>query len=174
MPEWTIFKVFFLWKHQFLCFHLWDYLTNLWRNNWRFIINVVKRPCQRIWTEILHDCCLEKTVKNFDKCLTKLTFSKLLTCACSTMQCNGLKYSLEKHPHFYAPVFSRDFFREHSCYDSVEISRENTGVLKRKKIFPTWFQHILILHSFQNYAMKAAFIYFCKLYNKMNLLGAKS
>ena len=92
----------------------------------------------------------------------------------NAIQCNGLKHSLEKHPHFYAPVFSREFFRKHSCYDSVEISRENTGVLKRKKIFPTGFQHILILYSFQNYAMKAAFIYFCKLYNKMNLLGAKS
>ena len=34
-----------LWKHQFLCFHYWDYLTNFWRNNWCSIIDVVERLC---------------------------------------------------------------------------------------------------------------------------------
>ena len=30
-------------KHQSLCFHYWDYLTNFWRNKWRSIIDVVER-----------------------------------------------------------------------------------------------------------------------------------
>ena len=30
-------------KHQCLCFPYWDYLTNFWQNNWRFIIDVVER-----------------------------------------------------------------------------------------------------------------------------------
>ena len=30
-------------KNQCLCFHYWYYLTNFWRNNWRFIIDVVER-----------------------------------------------------------------------------------------------------------------------------------
>ena len=28
-----------------LCFHYWDFLMNFWRNNWRSIIDVVKRLC---------------------------------------------------------------------------------------------------------------------------------
>ena len=28
MPKCTIFEISFLWKHQFLCFHYRDYLTN--------------------------------------------------------------------------------------------------------------------------------------------------
>ena len=32
-------------KHQWLCFHYWDYLTNFWHNNWRSIIDVVERLC---------------------------------------------------------------------------------------------------------------------------------
>ena len=32
-------------KHQCLCFHYWDFLTNFWRNNWRFIFDVVERLC---------------------------------------------------------------------------------------------------------------------------------
>ena len=32
-------------KHQCLCFHYWDYLTNFWHNNWRSIIDVVERLC---------------------------------------------------------------------------------------------------------------------------------
>ena len=30
-------------KHQCLCFHYWDYLTDFWRINWRSIIDIVKR-----------------------------------------------------------------------------------------------------------------------------------
>ena len=30
-------------KHQCLCFHYWDYLTNFWRNSWQSIIDVVER-----------------------------------------------------------------------------------------------------------------------------------
>ena len=40
MPKLTIFEISFLWKHQFLCFHYWDYLTNFWHNNWQSIIDV--------------------------------------------------------------------------------------------------------------------------------------
>ena len=29
-------------KHQFLCFHYWDFLTNLWRNNRQSIFDVVE------------------------------------------------------------------------------------------------------------------------------------
>ena len=29
MPKWTIFEISFLWKHQYFCFHYWDYLTNI-------------------------------------------------------------------------------------------------------------------------------------------------
>ena len=32
-------------KHQCLCFHYWDFLTNFWRNNWRSIFDVVERLC---------------------------------------------------------------------------------------------------------------------------------
>ena len=32
----------FLWKHQCLCFHYWDYLMNIWRNIWQSIIDVVE------------------------------------------------------------------------------------------------------------------------------------
>ena len=47
MPTWTIFEISFLWKHQSLCFHYWDYLTNFWRNNSRSIIDIVERLCLR-------------------------------------------------------------------------------------------------------------------------------
>ena len=43
IPKWTIFEISFLWKHQSLNFHYWDYLTNFWRNNWQSIIDVVER-----------------------------------------------------------------------------------------------------------------------------------
>ena len=59
MPKWIIFEISFLWKHKFLCFHYWDYLTNFWRNNWRSIIDVVSRKTLLIgqfeivvWNEI--------------------------------------------------------------------------------------------------------------------------
>ena len=42
MPKWTIFEIWFLWKHQCFCFHYWDYLTNIWRNNWRSIFDGVE------------------------------------------------------------------------------------------------------------------------------------
>ena len=32
-------------KHQCLCFHYWDFLTNFWHNNWRSIFDVVERLC---------------------------------------------------------------------------------------------------------------------------------
>ena len=32
-------------KHQRLCFHDWDYLTNFWCNNWWSIIEVVEGLC---------------------------------------------------------------------------------------------------------------------------------
>ena len=41
MPKWTIFVISFLWKHEYFCFHYWDYLTNFWCNNWQSIIDVV-------------------------------------------------------------------------------------------------------------------------------------
>ena len=34
-----------IWKHQYLCFHCWDYLTNFWRNNWWSIIDGEERLC---------------------------------------------------------------------------------------------------------------------------------
>ena len=37
-----IFEISYFWKHQFLNFHYWEYLTNFWRNNWRSIIDVVE------------------------------------------------------------------------------------------------------------------------------------
>ena len=43
MTKWTIFEISFLWKHQYLCFHYWDYLTNFWRNKWQSIIDVVEK-----------------------------------------------------------------------------------------------------------------------------------
>ena len=39
MPKWTIFEVSFPWKHQCFCFHYWDYLTKIWRNNRRSIFD---------------------------------------------------------------------------------------------------------------------------------------
>ena len=30
-------------KHQCLCFHYWDYLTNFWHNNWWSIIVIVEK-----------------------------------------------------------------------------------------------------------------------------------
>ena len=46
-------------KHQYLCFHYWDYLTNFWRNNWRSIIDVVERLCSWVKSEVivLHIFC---------------------------------------------------------------------------------------------------------------------
>ena len=35
-------------KHQCLCFHYWDDLTNFWRNNWRSIIDIVERLGYRV------------------------------------------------------------------------------------------------------------------------------
>ena len=32
-------------KHQSLCFHYRDFLTNYWRNNWQSIFDVVERLC---------------------------------------------------------------------------------------------------------------------------------
>ena len=40
MPKWTIFQISFLWKHQCLSFHHWDYLTKIW---WS-IIDIVEKP----------------------------------------------------------------------------------------------------------------------------------
>ena len=44
-------------RHQCLCFHYWDYLTNFWHNNWRSIIDVVERllfqPLQIFFLEAL-------------------------------------------------------------------------------------------------------------------------
>ena len=45
MPKWTIFEISFLWKHQCLCCHYWDYLTKFWLDNLRSIGDVVKRLC---------------------------------------------------------------------------------------------------------------------------------
>ena len=42
MPKWTIFEISILWKHQCFCFHYWDYLTNIWRNNWRSMFDRVE------------------------------------------------------------------------------------------------------------------------------------
>ena len=42
MPKWTIFEVSFLWKHQCFCFYYWDYLTNIWRNNWWSTLDIVE------------------------------------------------------------------------------------------------------------------------------------
>ena len=42
MPKWTIFEISFLWKHQCLCFHYWDYLTKILCNIWWSIIDVVE------------------------------------------------------------------------------------------------------------------------------------
>ena len=46
-------------KHQCLCFHYWDFLTNFWRNNWQSIIDVVKRLCfaTKMSTTIVHPRC---------------------------------------------------------------------------------------------------------------------
>ena len=30
-------------KHQCLCFHCWDYLTNFWHNNWQSITDIIER-----------------------------------------------------------------------------------------------------------------------------------
>ena len=35
-------------KHQCLCFHYWDYLTNFWQNNWQSIIDAVERLCYNV------------------------------------------------------------------------------------------------------------------------------
>ena len=45
MIKWTIFEIAFLWKHQSLCFHYRDYLTNFYCNNWWSIIDIVERFC---------------------------------------------------------------------------------------------------------------------------------
>mgnify|MGYP007022710994 CR=1 FL=1 len=37
-------------KHQCLCFHYWDYLTNFWRNNWRSIFDIVERLWQSFYS----------------------------------------------------------------------------------------------------------------------------
>ena len=42
MPKWTIFEISIFWKHQCLCFHDWDFLMNIWHNNWQSIIDVVE------------------------------------------------------------------------------------------------------------------------------------
>ena len=39
------FEIEFLWKHQSLCFHYWDYLMNVWRTNWQSIIDLVEKLC---------------------------------------------------------------------------------------------------------------------------------
>ena len=45
MKKWTIFEIEFLWKHQSLCFHYWDYLMNVWCTNWQSIIDLVEKLC---------------------------------------------------------------------------------------------------------------------------------
>ena len=65
MPKWTFFKISFLWKHQSLCFHYWDYLTNFWRNNWQSIIDVVERLTCRT---IAVDSFLLQKLHDFDVC----------------------------------------------------------------------------------------------------------
>ena len=52
-------------KHQCLCFHYWDYLTNFWRNNWQSIIDVVERLTCRT---IAVDSFLLQKLHDFDVC----------------------------------------------------------------------------------------------------------
>ena len=61
--KWTIFEISFLWKHQSLCFHYWDYLTNFWHNNWRSIIDVVER-FSYLMNELWNEYFLSKNMKN--------------------------------------------------------------------------------------------------------------
>ena len=46
MPKWTVFEISFHWKHQCFCFHCWDYLTDIWHNNWQSIFDGVLRRTQ--------------------------------------------------------------------------------------------------------------------------------
>ena len=55
----------FLRKHQFLCFHYWDYLTNFWRNNWRSIINIVERLWYSILLAVLWKTCMKHEFVEF-------------------------------------------------------------------------------------------------------------
>ena len=43
MPKLTIFEISLLWRHKSFCFHYWDYLTNIWHNNWRSTFDGVER-----------------------------------------------------------------------------------------------------------------------------------
>ena len=36
------FEISFLWKHQCFCFHYWEYLKNIWQNNWPSIFDEVE------------------------------------------------------------------------------------------------------------------------------------
>ena len=92
ITKWTIFEISFLWKHQHLCFHDWEYLTNFWHNNWRSIIDVVERlgsydklDCQRenfsdsqflcftdpmsLLTMLLIICISQNELENYINCL---------------------------------------------------------------------------------------------------------
>ena len=43
-------------KHQCLCFHYWDFLTNFWHNNWQSIFfDVVERLC----FSACRKCCIK-------------------------------------------------------------------------------------------------------------------
>ena len=42
MPKWTILEMSFLWQRLCWCYHYWDFLRNIWCNNWQFIIDVVE------------------------------------------------------------------------------------------------------------------------------------
>ena len=57
-------------KHPCLCFHYWDYLTNFWRNNWSFIIDVLSRKTRL-------KMMLEKWQKNFAFLLPPVYWLKL-------------------------------------------------------------------------------------------------
>ena len=42
VPKWIFFEIFLLWEYQCFCFHYWDYLKNIWRNNWQSIFDRVE------------------------------------------------------------------------------------------------------------------------------------
>ena len=97
-----IFEISFLWKHQFLCLHYWDYLTNIWHNTWRcrrttklYTVHLCKCACMTCVTAIYCHWKWRTFVK-----LTEINLINTAIIAISTMT-RLVNFLFKKHYAFF-------------------------------------------------------------------------
>ena len=93
-------------KHKCLCFHYWDYLTNFWRNNWRFIVDAVERLCS---CNNYYEICQRKVLGIFSSLVSvKLNGKGQLISKCLFGVFNSSKN--EREINFWPSLLEQKFF----------------------------------------------------------------